>query len=88
MGRFEINPSAGKQYKAYVRVGGNQLTVVIFRAVLPKGNTLKVISGQNNLTISATSNFEGDNRPLYLLIHTRGLVKSRTAFHWIMGKAS
>ena len=75
MGRFEINPSAGKQYKAYVRVGGNQLTVLNLPAVLPKGNTLKVISGQDNLTISATSNFEDDNRPLYLLIHTRGLVK-------------
>jgi hypothetical protein len=75
MGRFEINPSASKQYKAYVRIGGNQLTVVNLPAVLPKGYTLKVISGQDNLTISATSNFEGDNRPLYLLIHTRGLVK-------------
>jgi hypothetical protein len=75
MGRFEINPSASKQYKAYVRVSGNQLTVVNFPTVLPKGNTLKVISDQNNLTISATSNYDGDNRPLYLLIHTRGLVK-------------
>jgi hypothetical protein len=88
MGRFEINPSASKQYKAYVRVGGNQLTVVNLPAVLPKGNTLKVVSGQDNLTISATSNFEGDNRPLYLLIHTRGLVKYANSLPLDHGKGT
>jgi hypothetical protein len=75
MGRFEINPSAAKQYKAYVRVGGSQLTIANFPKVSQKGYTLKVATDPTNLMITATSNYDGDNRPLYLLIHTRGLIK-------------
>jgi hypothetical protein len=88
MGRFEITPSVGKQYKAYVRMGGNQLTVANFPAVSRKGYTLKVISDQNSLTISGTSNDEGDNRPLYLLIHTRGQVKYAGSLTMDHGKGS
>ena len=88
MGRFEITPSVSKQYKAYVRVGGNQLTVANFPAVSPKGYTLKVVTDQNNLTISATSNYDGDNRPVYLLIHTRGLAKYAGSLPLDHGKGS
>jgi hypothetical protein len=88
MGRFEINPSAGKQYKAYVRVGGNQLTVANFPAVATKGYALRVVSDQNNITISATSNYEGDNRPLYLLIHTRGISKYANSLALDHGKGT
>jgi hypothetical protein len=88
MGHFEINPSAGKQYKAYVRIGSNQLTVANFPGVSQKGYTLKVVSDQNNLTISATSNYEGDNKPLYLLIHTRGLSKYANSLLLDHGKGS
>ena len=88
MGRFEMAASAGKQYKAYVRVGGNQLTVENFPAVSPKGYTLRVVPDQDNLTISTTSNYESDYRPLYLLIHTRGIVKYANAFPLDHGKGS
>jgi hypothetical protein len=88
MGRFEISPSAGKQYKAYVQAGGNQLTIANFPAASEKGYTLKAVSDQNNLTISATSNYDGDNRPLYLLIHTRGLVKYAGSLPLDHGKGS
>jgi len=88
MGHFEINPSAAKQYKAYVRVGGNQLTIANFPAVSQKGYTLKVVSDPNNLTISATSNYDGDNRPLYLLIHIRGLTKYAGVLPLDHGKGS
>ena len=88
MGRFEMTASAGKQYKAYVRVNGNPLTVENFPAVSPKGYTLKVVPDQNNLTISTTSNYEGDNRPLYILIHTRGIVKYANAVTQDHGKGT
>ena len=88
MGRFEMAASADKQYKAYVRVNGNQLTVANFPAVSPKGYTLKVVQDQNNLTISTTSNYEGDNRPLYILIHARGIVKYAGAVTQDQGKGS
>jgi hypothetical protein len=88
MGRFEMIATAGKEYKAYVRIAGNQLTVANFPAVSAKGYTLKVISDQNNLTISTTSNYEGDYRPLYLLIHTRGLVKYANTLALDHGKGS
>ncbi|HEY2649356.1 MAG TPA: hypothetical protein VGI38_09175, partial [Puia sp.] len=88
MGRFEINPSASKQYKAYVRMDGNQLTVANLPAVLTKGYTLKLVSDQNNLTIYTSSNYDGDNRPLYLLIHTRGLAKYANSLQLDHGKGS
>ncbi len=88
MGRFEFIPSASKQYKAYVRVGGNQLTVANFPSVSQKGYTMKVVSDQNNLTITATSNYDGDNRPLYLLIHTRGVTKYTGSLPLDHGKGS
>ena len=88
MGRFVISPSAGKQYRAYVRVGGNQLTVANFPAVSPKGYTLKVVSDQNNLTVSVTSSYEDDSRPMYLLIHTRGVVKYTNTLPVERGRSS
>jgi len=76
MGRFMMTPSSLAQYKAYVRFSQNQLSVVNLPAVSQKGYGLHVSSDTlNQLTISAFSNYSGDNRPLYLLIHTRGLVK-------------
>ncbi len=89
MGRFEMNIPAGKQYKAYVRAGGNQLTVTDFPAVSQKGYSLRVAADQNNqLTIAAISNYEGDSRPLYLLIHTRGIMKLAQTLSLVNGKAS
>jgi hypothetical protein len=89
MGRFNMTASAENQYKAYVRTGDNQLTVVNFPAVSPKGYSLNVTEDQNNqVNISAFSNYEGDNRPLYLLIHTRGIVKFAQTLNLVNGKAS
>jgi hypothetical protein len=88
MGRFEMVVAADKQYKAFVRVNGNQLTVANFPVVSVKGYTLKVVPDPNNLTITTTSNYEGDSRPLYLLIHTRGVVKYANAIPQDHGKAS
>jgi hypothetical protein len=89
MGRFEINAPAGKQYKAHVLIAGTQLPVVDFPAVSQKGYSLKVLPEQNNqLTISAISNFDGDTRPLYLLIHTRGVLKLAQAMNLVNGKGS
>jgi hypothetical protein len=76
MGRFEMTALSGNQYKAYVRIGQNQLTVVNFPVVSPKGYSLKVTQDPaKRVIISAFSNYEGDTRSLYLLIHTRGIVK-------------
>jgi hypothetical protein len=89
MGRFNITASAGNQYKAYVRIGENQLTVVNFPVVSPKGYSLNVSTDQNNqVVISVSSNFEGDTRSLYLLIHTRGLVKFARTLTLVNGNAS
>jgi hypothetical protein len=89
MGRFEFNAPAGKQYKAYVRAGGNQLTVADFPAVSQKGYSLKVIPDQNNqITISVFSNYERDSRPLYILIHTRGIAKRAETLSLVNGKGS
>jgi hypothetical protein len=89
MGRFNITASAASQYKAYIRVGQNQLTVINFPAVVPKGYVLKVSADSGNqLNISAFSNYEGDTRPLYLLIHTRGIVKIAQPLTLVNGKAS
>jgi len=75
MGRFTLTAVAGRQYKAYVRFGQSDLTVVNFPVAISKGYALQVTSRDSNLVIQAFSSYEGDNRPLYLLIHTRGLVK-------------
>jgi len=89
MGRFEINAPSGKQYKAHVLIGGTPLTDVDFPNVSQKGYSLKVTSEQNNqLTISAFSNFDGDTRPLYLLIHTRGKMKLAQPLNLVNGKAT
>ena len=87
MGRLSFIPSTTSQYKAYSRVGQNQLTVVNFPAVSPKGYVLKVSSDSiNQLNISAFSNYDGDNRPLYLLIHTRGIVKYAQPLNMLNGR--
>ena len=89
MGRFEINPVAGKQYKAYVRVGDNQLTMVDFPPVSAKGYSLQVSPDQNNqFIISVVSNYDGDSRPVYLLIHTRGIVKLAQPLTLVNGKGN
>jgi hypothetical protein len=89
MGRFYFNAPAGKQYKAHVRINGNGLPVVDFPAVSQKGYSLKVTPEQNNqLTISAVSNYEGDSRPLFLLIHTRGMLKLAQALNLVNGKGT
>jgi hypothetical protein len=89
MGRFSITAPAGNQYKAYVRIGENQLTVVNFPVVAPKGYSLSVSTDQSNqVVITAFSNYEGDARPIYLLVHTRGLVKFARTLTVVNGKAS
>ncbi|HCL84408.1 MAG TPA: hypothetical protein DIC22_10555 [Chitinophagaceae bacterium] len=89
MGRFALTPSVANQYQAYVRIGDNQLTVVNFPAVSPKGYVLHVAADSNNqVNITAFSNMEGDNRPLYLLVHTRGLVKYAKSMNLVNGQAS
>ena len=89
MGRFEINPVAGKQYKAYVRVDDNQLTMADFPPVSAKGYSLQVSPDQNNqFVISVVSNYDGDSRPVYLLIHTRGIVKLVQTLTLANGKGS
>ena len=89
MGRFEVSLQAGKQYKAYVQAGGNQLTVTDFPVVLQRGYSLKVTNDQaDQITISATSNFDGDTRPLFLVIHTRGIIKFSQSLTLANGKSA
>jgi hypothetical protein len=89
MGRFNITASAAAQYKAYVRIGQSELTVVNFPPVSPKGYVVKVTADSGNqVTIQAYSNYEADDRPLYLLIHTRGIVKLARPLTLLHGKAS
>ena len=89
MGRFEINVPAGKQYKAHVKMGATQMPDVDFPDVSQKGYSLKLMPEQNNfLTISVFANFEGDTRPLYLLIHTRGKLKLAQLLNLVNGKAT
>jgi hypothetical protein len=89
MGRFSFTPSSGSQYKAYVRISENQLTVVNLPTVIPKGYSLSVTSDANNLVnITAFSNYEEDNRPLYLFIHTRGIVKYAQPLKLSVGRGS
>ncbi len=75
MGRFNITASASDQYKAYIKVGPNQLTVVDFPNVYRKGYVLNVESDSGSVTVTISSNVEGENLPVYLLVHTRGQVK-------------
>jgi len=76
MGRLTITPSANAQYKAYVRVGENQLTVVSFPSVSQKGYAMHVSSDSaSQYTISVNSNYSGESRPMYIVIHTRGILK-------------
>jgi hypothetical protein len=88
MGRFTITPSSSVIYKAYVKTGGNRLTIANFPAVQSKGYALSVSSGSDSLlTISAFSNTE-DSRPLYLVIHTRGVIKYTALLPLSAGQAS
>jgi hypothetical protein len=89
MGRFSFTASAGSQYKAYIKLGENQLTVANLPAASPKGYSLSVTTDANNqINISAYSSYEGDNRPLYLLIHTRGVVKYAQPVSLVASKGS
>ena len=89
MGRFTFTPSAGISYKAYVKTAGNRLTVASFPAVMAKGYSLNVESTTDSLvTINAFSNIDDGGKPLYLLIHTRGLAKYTALLPLTAGKAS
>jgi hypothetical protein len=88
MGRFNLTASASDQYRAYVKVGPNQLTVVDFPNVYRKGFTLKAESDSSTITVTVASNYEGENLPVYLLVHTRGQVKFTQMLTLVNGKAS
>ena len=89
MGRFSLTPSATNQYKAYIRIGQNQLAVANFPTVSQKGYVLKVTADSGSqVNITAFSNYEGDNRPMYLLIHTRGIIKYAQPLKMVDGRGS
>ncbi len=88
MGRFKITASASDQYKAYIKVGPNQLTVVDFPNVYRKGYVLNAESDSGSVTVTVSSNAEGENLPVYLLVHTRGQVKFTQILSLVNGKAS
>jgi hypothetical protein len=89
MGRFRMTAYSGNQYKAYVRTGENQLNVIDLPASIPAGYCLQVTNDLNNqLNITAYSSDKEDNRTIYLLIHTRGIVKYTKELTLTGGKTS
>jgi hypothetical protein len=89
MGRFNVTVSATSQYKAYVRIGQSQLSVVNFPSVLPKGYVLHVAPDSGSqINIQISSSYADDERPLYILIHTRGIVKLVKSISLLNGKSS
>ena len=89
MGRFTLTPSATSQYKAYVRIGTSQLSLVDLPGVLRKGYVLKIESDTGNqINFNVETNYESENQPVYLLIHTRGIVKYEQSLILLNGKSS
>jgi hypothetical protein len=88
MGNFSFVPLANNHYTAFIKVNGNNVTVADLPVVYREGYVLKV-EEENNDEIIATiySNSRSTHQFVYLLIHTREMLKLADVLSLNNGKA-
>jgi hypothetical protein len=88
MGHFSFTASANNHYKAYAKIADNNLTVADLPAAYKEGYVLKVEeNGNDGLNVSISTNMSLQKSWVYLLVHTRGIIKFAGIVNLNNGKA-
>ncbi len=75
MGYFSFTPASGKKYKAVVQSESGIMITKDLPVALERGYVMKLdFSGEDLIKLNVMTNVH-DNEPVYLLIHTRNIVK-------------
>ncbi len=75
MGSFTVTPEAGKRYFVQTTNNKGKQKRVELPKAHPDAYSLKVGKEEHLVEITALSNHSSPNKPLYLLIHTGGLIQ-------------
>lgn len=76
LGHFSLTPTPGDVYTAIVNIGNNKSLKHDLSAVRPNGYAMSVVDkSADQFTVRVSSNFNSDNSYIYLLAHTRQLIK-------------
>ncbi|HEV8507747.1 MAG TPA: hypothetical protein VGQ53_20190 [Chitinophagaceae bacterium] len=85
MGRFSFLPSPGNEYRAFIRLQDGAIEQIPFPEVRATGFVLQCEDHEKTLMITVITNEESSN--IYLLVHTRQVIKNITAANITNGKA-
>ena len=77
IGHFLFTPSIGSNYKAVIKLNGNNAVIADMPEVFDHGYTLR-LEDRDSSHVSVVIRKKGDseNEPVYLLVHTRQQIKS------------
>jgi hypothetical protein len=77
LGHFNFTPLADKKYKALLRFGTSNIVVSDIPSVYPQGYVMNLerLPGTDKLRITVSTNLNISGGVLYLLVHTRQVVK-------------
>jgi hypothetical protein len=79
MGHFLFKPQSGDQYTVLVHAGDSVYQVSL-PEIYPQGYTMQLTAGnEEKLTITVQSNIPNNEQRIYLLVHSRQLIKNTQA---------
>lgn len=87
MGRFSFLPLPGNKYRAFARFQDGTITPISFPEIHSTGFVLNCEEHDRSLLITVTSNVQLSDPAIYLLAHTRQVIKSIKTAKLINGKA-
>ena len=89
MGHFSFTPAAGNTYKAVIRAANSSPVIKDLPAANTQGFVMALTdNGSDQLKVTVSSNVESSDGAVYLLAHTRQLVKVAQRVALINGAAS
>jgi hypothetical protein len=87
MGRFSFLPLPGNEYRAFIWLQDGKIAPMPFPEIHATGFVLKCDDHDKALSIAVATNEQSSNSSVYLLVHTRQVIKSIQAANVISGKA-
>jgi len=87
MGRFSFLPLPGNEYRGFIRLRDGTIEATSFPEIHATGFTLKCEDHDRTLLVTVNTNEQLSNSDVYLLLHTRQVIKTIEAATTINGRA-
>ena len=87
MGKFSFLPLPGNEYRAFAKLQDETIAPIPFPEIRATGFVLKCEDRDKALSITVTTNEQLPDPGIYLLVHTRQVIKTIKAANIINGKA-